>query len=71
MACGDFKDLLRRTASDKVLCDKAFIIAKIPRCDWYHCGPAWWFINLFIEKSTHSETEINFENQQRIAQANY
>ena len=28
MAYGDFKDLARRTASDKVLRDKAFDIAK-------------------------------------------
>ena len=28
MAYGDFKDLPRRTATDKVLCDKAFNIAK-------------------------------------------
>ena len=27
MACGDFKDLKRRTQSDKVLKDKAFAIA--------------------------------------------
>ena len=27
MACGDFKDLARRTAADKVLRDKAFNIA--------------------------------------------
>ena len=29
MAYGDFKDLARRTASDKILRDKAFNIAKI------------------------------------------
>ena len=28
MAYGDFKDLTRRTASDKILCDKAFNVAK-------------------------------------------
>ena len=28
MAHGDFKDLPRRTAADKVLCDNAFNIAK-------------------------------------------
>ena len=28
MACGDFKDLSRRAASDKILRDKAFNIAK-------------------------------------------
>ena len=29
MAYGDFKDLNRRTASDKVLCNKALIMLKI------------------------------------------
>ena len=28
---GDFKDLHRRTVADRVLCDKAFNIAKNPR----------------------------------------
>ena len=28
MVYGDFKDLTRRTASDKILCDKAFKVAK-------------------------------------------
>ena len=31
MAYGDFKDLTRRTATYKPLCDKAFNIAKNPR----------------------------------------
>ena len=31
MAYGDFKNLARRTAADKVLRDKAFNIAKSPR----------------------------------------
>ena len=31
MAYGDFKDLSRRTVAEKVLCDKAFNIAKNPR----------------------------------------
>ena len=31
MAYGDFKDLTRRTASDKTLCDKAFNIAENPK----------------------------------------
>ena len=35
MAYGDFKDLTRRTASDKVLHDKAFNIAKSPKYDEY------------------------------------
>ena len=33
MAYGDFKDLTRRTVSDKILRDKAFIIAKNPKYD--------------------------------------
>ena len=34
MAYGDFKDLSRRTAADKVLRDKAFNIAKHPKYVW-------------------------------------
>ena len=35
MAYGDFKDLAKRTASGKVLRDKAFHIAKNPKYDGY------------------------------------
>ena len=35
MAYGDFKDLAKRTASDKVLRDKAFNIAENLRYDGY------------------------------------
>ena len=35
MAYGDFKDLKRRTAADKVLRDKTFNIAKNPKYDGY------------------------------------
>ena len=35
MAYGDFKDLPRRTASHKVLRDKAFKIAKNPEYEGY------------------------------------
>ena len=35
MAYGDFKDLNRRTAADKVLHDKVFSIAKNPKHDRY------------------------------------
>ena len=35
MAYGDFKDLARRTASDKVLRDKTFNLAKNPKYDGY------------------------------------
>ena len=35
MAYGDFKDLARRTASDKILRDKAFNTAKNPKSERY------------------------------------
>ena len=38
MAHGDFKDLTRRTASEKILYDKAFNIAKHPRPHEYQRG---------------------------------
>ena len=40
MAYGDFKDLKRRTASDKVLRDKIFNIAKNSKYDGYQKGLA-------------------------------
>ena len=38
MAYGDFKYLTRRTASDKMLRDKTFNIAKNPKYDGYQRG---------------------------------
>ena len=38
MAYGDFEDLSRRTAFDKVLCDKALNIANNPKYDEYQHG---------------------------------
>ena len=35
MAYGDFQNLTRITASDKILCDKAFNIAKNLKYDGY------------------------------------
>ena len=40
MAYGDFKDLTKRTAADKVLKDKAFNIAKNPKYHGYQRGLA-------------------------------
>ena len=50
MAYGDFKDLARTTASDKVLRNKAFKIAKNTNYDGYQRGLLLWFIN-FLMKS--------------------
>ena len=38
MTYGHFKDLARRTVSDKILHDKAFNIAKNPKYDGYQRG---------------------------------
>ena len=40
MTYGDFKDLARRTASDNILRDKAFNIAKNKKYDGYQRGLA-------------------------------
>ena len=50
MAYGDFKDLNRRTAADKVLRDKAFNIAKDPKYDGYQRGLASMVYTFFDKK---------------------
>ena len=37
----DFKDLIRKIASDKILSDTAFSIAKNPQYDGYQQGPCY------------------------------
>ena len=54
MAYGDFKDLARRTASDTVLGDKAFNIAKNPKYDGYQRGLASIVYKFFDKKSSDS-----------------
>ena len=51
MAYGDFKDLKRRTFSDKVLRDKAFNIAKNPKYDGYQRGLASMVYKFFDKNS--------------------
>ena len=51
MAYGDFKDLARRTASDKVLRDKAFNIAKNLKYDGYQRGCTSMVYKFFNKKS--------------------
>ena len=50
MAYRDFKDLNRRTATDKVLRDKAFNIAKDPKYYGYERGLASIVYKLFDKK---------------------
>ena len=50
MAYGDFKDLAKRTASDKVLRAKTFNIAKNPKYDGYQRGLASMVFKFFDKK---------------------
>ena len=47
MTYGHFKDLTRRTASDKIMRDEAFTIAKNPKYDGYQKGIAPMVYNFF------------------------
>ena len=69
MAYGDFKDLARKTASDKFLRDKAFNIAKNPKYGRYQGGLASMVYKFFDKKSKGSgiKNEIK-QNQQQLAE---
>ena len=68
MAYGDFKDLKRRTASNKILKDKAFNIAKDPKYDGYQRRFASMVYKFFDKKlkgrgvNTHANDKIK-QNQ--------
>ena len=65
IAYGKYKDLRKRTQSDKVLKDKAFAIANNPKYDEYQRGLSSMVYNFFDKKSkgTGIKNEIK-ENQQ-------
>ena len=54
MANGDFKDLKKRTAADKVLRDKAFNTAKSPKYDGYQRELAYMVYKFFDKKTKGS-----------------
>ena len=71
MAYEDFKDLARRTASDKVVRDKAFNIAKNSKYDGYQRGLASVVYKFFDKKSggsglALSSADDNNDNKQNI-----
>ena len=63
MAYGDFKDLAKRTAADKVLRDKAFISSD-QKYDGYQRGLASMIYKFFDKKSQRSSVANNNENIQ-------
>ena len=68
MAYGDFKDLAKRTAADKVLTNKAFKIARDQKYDEHQRGLASMLFEFFDKKSqgsSHSlQVATNNENIQ-------
>ena len=73
MAYGDFKDLTRRTASDKILHDKAFNIAKNLKYDGYELGLPSMIYKFFDKKASGGviKTKIMSRTSTRITQTNY
>ena len=61
---GDFKDLAKRTAADKVLRNKAFKIVSDQKYDGYQRGLASMVYTFFDKKSQESGLAINNENIQ-------
>ena len=58
MAYGDFKDLPRRTSSNKILHDKAFNIAKNPKYDGYQRGLASMVYKCFDKNTSGSAATL-------------
>ena len=67
MAYGNFKDLARRTASDNVLRDEAFNIAKNPKYNEYQRGLASMVYKFFDEKSEGSGVNIPLDFNEQLA----
>ena len=59
MAYGKFKYVAKRTQSDQVLRNKAFEIAKNPKCDGYQRGLSLMVYKLFVKTSTGSGVVLN------------
>ena len=68
MAYGDFKDLGRRTASDKVLRNKAFNIAKNRKYDGYQRRLASKVYKFFDKKSEGSGVNIEVKHNEQLAE---
>ena len=67
MAYGNFKDLARRTAADKVLRDKTFNIAKDPKFDGYQREVASMVYNFFDKMAKGSGIKNEIKENQKLA----
>ena len=66
MTYGEFEDFKKRTASDKILRDKAFNIAKNPKYDGYQRGLVSMVYKYFDKKSTGSGINIPLEFNEQL-----
>ena len=66
MAYGDFKDLARRTASDKILRDKVFNIGKNLKYDGYQRGLAS-LVYKFLDKKSAGNHVNTYANNEKLA----
>ena len=66
MAYGDFKDLTRKTSSDKILRDKAFNIAKNAEYDGCQRGLVY-MVYKFFEKTSRSGVNNKIKQNQQLA----
>ena len=70
MADGAYKDMPRRTACDKVLCDKVFAFSSNPQYDGCHYGMVSMVYKFFDDKfrdyTNHAGTGATLEANQRI-----
>ena len=71
MVFGDFKDLARRTASDRVLRDKPFNIARNPKYDGYQRGLASMVYKFFYKMSKGSGLNIEVKPSEQLAEELY
>ena len=67
LAYGDFKGLARRTASDKILRDKVFIIAKNRKYHGYQGGLASMVYKVFDKKSKGSGINTDVKPGEQLA----
>ena len=68
MAHGDFKDLAKRTASDKVLRRKPFNIAKNPKSDGYQISLASMVYTFSDKKSSSSSIDGGVNQSKQLAE---
>ena len=66
-----FKDIPRRTTTDKVLRDKAFNIAKNPKYDGYQRGQASMVYKCFHKKSSGDDIKNEIMPNEELAEELY